>query len=76
MHLQVFYELNRMRVQRDPEIVSISPEKTVLVEKNGVEREGKFDFLVQTGQKTIGIEVLTRPSQGKLKEKLVYATGS
>jgi len=73
MHLMVFHELNRMRVQNNPEIVSIAPEKSVLMAKNGVEREGKFDFLVQTSQKDIGVEILTRPSQGKMKEKLAYA---
>lgn len=73
MHLLVFHELNKMRVKKQPEILSISPEKTVLLEKHGVERQGRFDFLVQTRNRTIGIEVLTRPSQGKLKEKLAYA---
>jgi len=73
MHLLVFNELNRLRVKRQPEIVSITPEKSVLLEKNGREREGRFDFLVRAKDKTIGVEVLTRPSQGKLKEKLAYA---
>jgi len=69
----VFHELNRQRVNNPPEHIAIHPEKTVLLEKHGVERKGRFDFLVQTKDKTIGIEVLTRPSQGKMKEKLAYA---
>lgn len=73
MHLLVFHELNRMRVQRQPEIRAISPEKTVLLEKNGRERQGRFDFLVDASGKMIGVEVLTRPSRGKLREKLAYA---
>ncbi len=73
MHLLVLHELHRMRASRQPEIVSIVPEKTVLLEKHGSLREGRFDFLVQTKDKTIGIEVMTRPSQGKLRSKLPYA---
>ncbi|MCX6799344.1 MAG: hypothetical protein NTW59_04605 [Candidatus Diapherotrites archaeon] len=73
MHLIVFHELQKMRANRQPEILSILPEKTVLLEKNGSEREGRFDFLVRAADKTIGVEVLTRPSQGKMKAKLPYA---
>ncbi len=73
MHLLVFHELNKMRCKRQPEILNISPEKTVLLEKHGRDLEGRFDFLVQAKGKTIGVEVLTRPSQGKMKEKLAYA---
>jgi len=73
MHLLVFHELNRMRVKGQEKIISIQPEKTVLLEKDGVERQGRFDFLVLAKDKTLGIEVLTRPSQGKLREKLAYA---
>ncbi len=74
MHLLVFHELNRMRVNHEMQIQQILPEKTVLLTKNGSARPGRFDFLVQTKDKSIGIEVLTRPSQGKLKEKLAYAS--
>ena len=73
MHLLVFHELSRMRVNQQPEIISISPEKTVLLAKNSRERPGRFDFLVREKEKTIGIEVLTRPSKGKMREKLAYA---
>ena len=57
-------------------IKRIVPEQGVLLEsKNSCSnREGRFDFLVLTQQgKTIGFEVLSRPSHGKLKEKLSYA---
>jgi len=73
MHSLVFHELQRQRINKSPEILSIIPEKTVLLEKKGAEREGRFDFLVEAKGKTIGFEVLTRPSQGKLKQKLAYA---
>ena len=69
----VFHELNRMRFQEPGRITSICPEKTVLLEKKGKEREGRFDFLVQGNKKNLGIEVLQRPSQGKMREKLAYA---
>jgi len=74
MHLLVFHELNRLRVTHEWPIEKILPEKTVLLTKNGSVRSGRFDFLVQTKDKSIGIEVLTRPSQGKLKQKLAYAS--
>ncbi len=73
MHLLVFHHLNKMRCKRQPEIFSIAPEKTVLLEKHGREVEGRFDFLVRARGKAIGIEVLTRPTQGKMREKLAYA---
>jgi hypothetical protein len=74
LHLLVFHELHKMRIKKDPEIVSITPEKTVLLEKKGQERAGRFDFLVQAKDRIIGIEVLTRPSKGKLRQKLAYAS--
>ncbi len=73
MHLIVFHELQKMRVNNQLQIMDIALEKTVLLEKQGRERQGRFDFLVQAKNKTIGIEVLTRPSQGKLKSKLPYS---
>lgn len=73
MHSLVFKELNKMRLQKNPEILSIVPEKTVIIEKNGVERQGRFDFLVTARDRNIGVEVLTRPSQGKMRQKLAYA---
>lgn len=51
----------------------ILAEKSVLIEKHGL-KEGKFDFLVQTHEKKlVGVEVLTRPTHGKLRQKLAYA---
>lgn len=55
----------------------LKPEQTVILEpcgKGGCERKGRFDFLLETkDHETIGFEVLTRPSKGKLKKKLSYA---
>jgi len=73
MHLLVLHELNKMHVNQHFNIEKIFPEKTVLLEKRGRERLGRFDFLVRTKDKTIGIEVLSRPTKGKLREKLPYA---
>lgn len=72
MHLVVLHELNKMNLLGQTKIQSIAPEKTVLLEKNGKECQGRFDFLVKTKSKLIGIEVITRPTKGKLKEKLPY----
>ena len=36
------------------------------------QRIGSYDFLVETSGGVIGIEVMTRPTKGKLKEKLRY----
>jgi len=55
----------------------VRPEQTVILEpcrKNGCERKGSFDFLLETANhETVGFEVLTRPSKGKLSRKLSYA---
>ena len=73
MHELTFQELNRMRLTGHGIVKEISPEKEVIFSKNGKPREGSFDFLLVVGSKTIGIEILTRPSKGKLKQKLFYA---
>jgi len=61
----------------NPSLCFVKPEQTVILEplrENGVERKGRFDFLVETGRhETIGFEVLTRPSKGKMKRKLSYS---
>lgn len=55
---------------------NVFPEKEVLLER-AVLTEGKFDFLVESIEgKTIGVEVLTRPTPGKLLKKLSYAKKS
>ena len=72
MHLVVFHELNKISLS-DRKIEEICPEKTVLLEKRGKECVGRFDFLVREKDKTVGIEVLGRPTKGKMKQKLAYA---
>lgn len=61
----------------NPSLCFVKPEQTVILEplrENGVERKGRFDFLAETGRhETIGFEVLTRPSKGKMKKKLAYS---
>ncbi len=77
MHLYAFNELNKMHLNQVLEIKKICPEQTVLInsKNNSCLNEGRFDFLVETKEnKIIGIEVLTRPSKGKMKNKLRYAS--
>ncbi len=64
MHLCTLQEL-----ERDPEIKKISQEEETFLENNSI---GAYDFFAKTGNGTIGIEVMTRPTKGKLKEKLRY----
>lgn len=77
MHLYAFNEFNKMHFNQEMKIKRICPEQTVLIHsKNNVNlcNEGRFDFLVETKEnKLIGVEVLTRPSKGKMKNKLRYA---
>ena len=62
-----------MELLNSLQIKSILVEQPVLLEKRGL-RAGSFDFLIETKTgKAIGIEVLTRPSKGKLKGKLPYS---
>ncbi|MBU0635579.1 hypothetical protein KKE06_00975 [Candidatus Micrarchaeota archaeon] len=68
--------MNRERIQNQLEIQKIVPEQDVLLEplRGNSLRQGRFDFLVLTKSgKAIGMEVLSRPSQGKMKQKLSYA---
>ncbi|PIN99269.1 MAG: hypothetical protein COT90_00350 [Candidatus Diapherotrites archaeon CG10_big_fil_rev_8_21_14_0_10_31_34] len=77
MHLYTFNELNKMHFNQELEIKKICPEQTVLIQSKtnpDLCNKGSFDFLVETKKnKLIGIEVLTRPSKGKMKNKLRYA---
>ncbi len=76
MHLYTKHELHKMRVLNKMQIERIIPEQDVLIdkEKRKTQFKGRYDFLVETrNNKFIGIEVLSRPTQGKLKEKLAYA---
>ncbi|MFH1663999.1 MAG: hypothetical protein ABH986_04305 [archaeon] len=67
-----------MHVINELEIKKICPEQSVLIHSktNSCDsNQGRFDFLVETKQnKLIGIEVLTRPTKGKMKSKLRYAS--
>lgn len=36
-------------------------------------RQGAFDFFVEENGKTIGFEVLSRPTRAEMKRKLIYA---
>lgn len=73
MHLLTLNELNRMRVNGVWPITRLVSEQTVLLhEPKHAPKEGKFDFLVETPRKTIGFEVLTRPSKGKMLKKFLY----
>jgi hypothetical protein len=74
LHQIVSHELNRLRLTNEWPITAIIPEKSVLLTKNGSPRPGRFDFLVQLRDRTIGFEVLSRPSQGKMRQKLAYAS--
>ena len=50
-------------------------EKGIEAEKETVlpgDRTGSYDFYLEFGGRATGIEVLARPSKGKLKEKLRY----
>lgn len=71
MHSFTFEELTKMRVRGELAISQILPEKQTVF-PNG--KTGSYDFLVLTEDgKKIGMEVLTRPSKGKMKHKLMYS---
>ena len=75
MHLLVWTELQRLRVNQAMPITHISAEQSVILaasKMHRLPREGKYDFVVETPRKTIGFEVLTRPTKGKLLKKLPY----
>lgn len=72
MHLLTWTELQRMRVNGEWPITRMTSEQTVLLRAAHAPKEGKFDFLVETPRKTIGFEVLTRPSKGKMLKKFAY----
>ena len=75
MHLLTWTEIQRLRVNGVWPITRTSSEQTVLLrnERNAsAPKEGKFDFLVETPNKTVGFEVLTRPSKGKMLKKFAY----
>lgn len=69
MHRLTLRELKRMGREKDLVIGSIEEEKHTMLP---LKRVGSYDFLVESGKGPIGIEVMTRPTKGKLKEKLRY----
>ncbi|MDO8538607.1 MAG: hypothetical protein Q7S21_07020 [archaeon] len=74
MHFLTIHELHKIHANQEWNIKRIIPEQEVILHKHHSLRKGKFDFLVETvDNKIIGFEVLTRPSAGKMKEKLAYA---
>jgi len=79
MHLATLHELKKKHFVHNYKISEIIPEAEVVLgirkkKRGSREKIGKFDFLVKKEDgKNIGIEVLTRPSKGKLREKLLYA---
>ncbi len=74
MHLLTWHEIQRLRITREWDIKKMKAEQTVLVNfaRHKTPKEGKFDFYVETPKKTIGFEVLTRPSKGKMLRKISY----
>lgn len=74
MHLLVWTELQRMRVNQIIPITRMRAEQTVILggPHDSRPREGRYDFWVETPRKTIGFEVLTRPSKGKMVKKIAY----
>lgn len=65
-----------MGLSKELDVKKIVPEQTVLLEPlhGNSPRKGRFDFWVLTrAGKTLGFEILSRPSHGKMKQKLSYA---
>lgn len=75
MHVLTLHELNRMRVHKKMPISRVAEEETVILGKKSQNgwKQGSFDFMVHLDNgKRIGVEVLARPTHGKLKRKLAY----
>ncbi|MCR4368286.1 MAG: hypothetical protein NUV67_00060 [archaeon] len=73
MHECTLKEINSSREFNGKHVNKILPEKEVTLTKKGM-RKGSFDFFLETEEgTTIGMEILTRPSKGKLRQKLFYA---
>jgi len=69
MHSLTLRELREMHADGGPAACRIEAEKQTVLPSR---RIGSYDFLVKTGSGAIGVEVMTRPTKGKLKEKLRY----
>lgn len=76
MHRCTLQELYKMNSSNQLAIKSIKPEQTVLLDSNSkTPRIGRYDFLVECASgksRFLGIEVLSRPTRGKLRQKLSY----
>ena len=73
MHEIVLKELESPQAMELFGIKAVLEEAPVQLAKNGSHPMGKFDFLAETKNGFIGFEVLTRPTKGKILEKLAYA---
>ncbi len=68
MHALTLKELKRLRAVEDSGML-IEAEKPVILPRH---RLGSYDYFTESNNTTIGFEVMTRPTKGKLKEKLRY----
>ncbi len=69
MHSLTLKELKRIQAIQGTAIERIEKEKPTPLPEN---RVGSYDFLTRSKSGTVGFEVMTRPTKGKLKEKLRY----
>ena len=70
MHIYTLHHFYRECFEKKIHACRILQEKSTPL-SNG--RKGAYDFLIENADgKLTGVEVLTRPSKGKLKEKLPY----
>jgi hypothetical protein len=70
MHWLTAQEIKRMNRCGEIVVLEFKQEMPAHLERNKL---GYFDFFVRTPDKTIGFEVMSRPTKGKLREKLCYA---
>ncbi|MEM0360752.1 MAG: hypothetical protein QXK06_05460 [Candidatus Diapherotrites archaeon] len=68
MHFLTLKELKRLERETN-NIHWIKEEKKTLLP---LKRTGSYDFLIESSEGLTGFEVMTRPTKGKLKEKLRY----
>ncbi|MDO8428737.1 MAG: hypothetical protein Q7S92_05990 [Candidatus Diapherotrites archaeon] len=69
MHALTFLELKKLNLIASATLIQTIEEIPLLSETQA----GVYDFYFKANGKTIGMEVLARPSKGKLKQKLFYA---
>ena len=76
MTLRTIQTLQQWRQSKAFPIHSVKTEQTVVLQSSGREKAGRFDFLIEMENgELVGIEVLSRPTKGKLKAKLAYSEG-